>query len=226
MAPIRVLIVDDAVVVRRMLSDVLAEDPGLEIAGIAANGRIALAKLSHVNPEVVILDVEMPEMDGWQVLERVREISDVPVLMLTAKGSESDKVRGLAGGADDYVAKPFGPRELIARVEALLRRTGGAGGVLSSADGMLILDEEQHRVLVSATPLDLTPTEFRLLAMLLRNQRQVVTQDQLLEELWGGKADPKQLRLYVSYLRRKFEPFGIDPVETVRGVGYRLRTSR
>jgi DNA-binding response OmpR family regulator len=166
----------------------------------------------------------MPEMDGWQVLERLREVSDVPVLMLTARASEPEKVRGLSAGADDYMTKPFGSRELIARVEALLRRVPASGEVLASADGQITLDDMAHRVLVRGEPLDLTPTEFRLLACLLRNARQVVTQEQLLEELWGHRGEPKQLRLYISYVRRKFEPFGFDPIETVRGIGYRLRS--
>jgi DNA-binding response OmpR family regulator len=219
-----VLVVDDDSSIRELLL-VLLEQAGM--AGLEAeDGRAGVRVFFDRRPDLVILDVDMPEMDGWQVLERLREISDVPVLMLTAKGAEADKVRGLTQGADDYVAKPFAPREVMARVEALLRRARGSSGVLASSDGELTLDEAQHRVLVSGAPLDLTPTEFRLLAMLMRNQRQVVTQEQLLDELWGGRADPKQLRLYVSYLRRKFEPFGIDPVETVRGVGYRLCTSR
>ncbi len=158
----------------------------------------------RLGPDLVILDLELPEMDGWQVLQRVREISAVPVLLLTAQGNEVDKVRGLTGGADDYVTKPFGPRELIARVEALLRRAQGSTEVLAFADGEVTLDEGEHRVLVSGQPLELTPTEFRLLAILMRNPRQVVTQEQLLDEVWGRRADPKQLRLYVSYLRRKF----------------------
>ena len=219
----RVLIVDDDPSIRRLVV-VLLERAG-KVGIEAEDGRAGVRAFFDARPDLVILDIDMPEMDGWQVLERVREISDVPVLMLTAKGSETDKVRGLAGGADDYVAKPFGPRELIARVDALLRRAGGSSGLLASPGGELTLDEAQHRVLVSGEVLDLTPTEFRLLACLMRNQRQVVTQEQLLDELWSGRADPKQLRLYVSYLRRKFEPFGLDPVETVRGVGYRLRTS-
>ena len=220
----KILVVDDDPAVRSAVATVLA-GAGMEPIE-AEDGRAGVLMFFDRRPDLVILDVEMPELDGWQVLERLREVSDVPVLMLTAKGEEADKVRGLKGGADDYVAKPFGPRELPARVEALLRRAGGSSGVLASADGALSLDEAQHRVLISGAQVDLTPTEFRLLAMLMRNQRQVVTQEQLLNELWGGRADPKQLRLYVSYVRRKFEPYGIDPVETVRGVGYRLRTSR
>ena len=219
----KILVVDDDASVRAAVVTLLAGS-GMEVTE-AEDGRAGVRMFFDARPDLVILDVEMPEMDGWAVLERLREISDVPVLMLTAKGEEADKVRGLKGGADDYVAKPFGPRELMARVEALLRRAGGSSGVLASPDGLLSLDEAQHRVLISETQVDLTPTEFRLLAMLMRNQRQVVTQEQLIEELWGGRADPKQLRLYVSYVRRKFEPFGIDPVETVRGVGYRLRAT-
>ena len=219
-----ILVVEDDPDVRRLVMSLLrrAGAQGVE----AEDGLGALRAFFQARPDLVILDIDLPEMDGWQVLQRLREISSVPVLMLTAQGAEPDKVRGLSGGADDYVTKPFGRRELIARVEALLRRADGPAEILSAADGVLTLDEAEHRVLVSGQAVELTPTEFRLLAILMRSPRQVITQDQLIEAVWGGRADPKQLRLYFSYLRRKFRPFEIDPVETVRGVGYRLGAAR
>jgi DNA-binding response OmpR family regulator len=215
-----ILVVEDDADVRRLVTSLLTR-AGMAAIG-AEDGRAAIRAFFESRPDLVVLDIDLPEIDGWQVLDRIREVSEVPVLMLTAQGAEVDKVRGLTGGADDYVTKPFGPREFVARVEALLRRVDGKGGVLASPDGEVTLDEAQHRVLVCGRPLDLTPTEFRLLAVLLRNPRQVVTSEQLLEDVWGGRADPKQLRLYVSYVRTKFEPHGIDPIETVRGIGYRL----
>jgi DNA-binding response OmpR family regulator len=222
--PRTILVVEDDPDVRRLVVSLLTRaDLGVVEA---ANGRSGLRAFYDARPDLVVLDIDLPELDGWQVLERLREVSSVPVIMLTAQGAEVDKVRGLRGGADDYVTKPFGPHELIARIEALLRRARAATDVLASADGEVTLDEVEHRVMVSGEPLELTPTEFRLLAVLLRNPRQVVTQEQLLDELWGRRGDPKQLRLYVSYVRRKFKPFAIDPIETVRGIGYRLRSSR
>ena len=216
-----ILVVEDDPDVRRLVAALLTR-AGMETVE-AEDGRRGIRAFFEARPDLVVLDLELPEMDGWEVLERLREMSSTPVLMLTAQGAEVDKVRALTGGADDYVTKPFGPRELVARVEALLRRSGDPAPVLASGDGDVTLDEAQHRVLVSGRPLDLTPTEFRVLATLLRNPRQVVTQEQMLEEVWGGRADPKQLRLYVSYLRRKFGELGVDPIETVRGIGYRLR---
>jgi len=217
-----ILVVEDDPDVRRLVASLLTR-AGMDVVE-AGDGRRGIRAFFEARPDLVVLDLELPEMDGWEVLERLREMSSAPVLMLTAQGAEVDKVRALTGGADDYVTKPFGPRELVARVEALLRRSGDPAPVLASGDGEVRLDEVQHRVLVSGRPLDLTPTEFRVLATLLRNPRQVVTQEQMLEEVWGGRADPKQLRLYVSYLRRKFGELGVDPIETVRGIGYRLRS--
>ena len=216
-----ILVVEDDPDVRRLVTSLLTR-AGMKTVE-AEDGRHGIRAFFENRPDLVVLDLELPELDGWEVLERLREMSSAPVLMLTAQGAEVDKVRALTGGADDYVTKPFGPRELVARVEALLRRSGDPAPVLASGDGEVTLDEVQHRVLVSGRPLDLTPTEFRVLATLLRNPRQVVTQEQMLEEVWGGRADPKQLRLYVSYLRRKFGELGVDPIETVRGIGYRLR---
>jgi DNA-binding response OmpR family regulator len=150
----------------------------------------------------------------------------VPVLMLTAEGEQVQKVRGLEGGADDYVTKPFGREELVARIQALLRRRGRGGAEEGETleDGTITLDGAGRRVEVDGREVALTPTEFRLLAFLMRNRNQVVSQLQLLEEVWGnGDADPHQVRLYVSYLRRKLSDAGIDPIETVRGFGYRYR---
>src|SRR4051794_1254041 len=169
--PAAVLVAEDDPDVRRLVVSLLerAGMRGLE----AKDGRDAVRAFYELRPDLVILDIDLPEMNGWQVLDRLREISETPVLMLTAQGSEVDKVRGLSGGADDYVSKPFGPRELIARVNALLRRAGAAPEALATADGEITLDAADHRVLVGGQTLDLTPTEFRLLAVLLRNPRQV-----------------------------------------------------
>jgi DNA-binding response OmpR family regulator len=194
----------------------------------ASDGRTAIRTFFEQRPDLVVLDIGLPELDGWEVLTRIRELSETPVLVLTAAGGKPEKLRGLDGGADDYVTKPFDPDELIARIRALLRRRPAERPSLEVlSDGLISLDEGQRRVEVGDREVQLTPTEFRLLATLMRNRNQVVTLDQLLETVWGNAAaDPKQVRLYVSYLRRKLGAVGgIDPIETVRGFGYRFRAS-
>jgi DNA-binding response OmpR family regulator len=189
----------------------------------AAGGREGIRTFFERRPDLVVLDLGLPELDGWQVLDRIRELSDVPVLVLSAEGEGVQKVRGLDGGADDYVTKPFDRGELVARINALLRRRpppDAEGETL--VDGELTLNGAARRAEVGGRDLDLTPTEFRLLATLMRNRKQVVSQLQLLESVWGNSEhDPKQVRLYVSYLRRKLNDAGLDPIETVRGFGYR-----
>jgi DNA-binding response OmpR family regulator len=180
----------------------------------------------------VILDVSMPELDGWAVLERIRDLSDVPVLMLTARGEELERVRGLQGGADDYVVKPFGKQELVARVQALLRRAAKAPHEEepeSYGDAYLTIDFAQRQVTVGERTVQLTPLEFRLLATLVRHPRQVLSRDQLLELVWGDSfgVGGDQVKLYVGYLRRKLDadaPASV-PIETVRGFGYRYLPS-
>ncbi|MFN8160601.1 MAG: response regulator transcription factor [Solirubrobacterales bacterium] len=193
----------------------------------ATDGREGIRRFFELRPDVVVLDLGLPGMDGWEVLGRIRELSDVPVLLLTAESEEHEKVRGLKIGADDYVTKPFGHGELIARLEALLRRSGPSREADLLGDDLVALDEENRRVEVDGRPVQLSPTEFRLLAVLLRNRDRVVMQNTLLEKVWGNPAaDTKQLRLYVSYLRRKLrEAGGGEPIETVRGFGYRFRSA-
>src|SRR6266487_5380633 len=182
-------------------------------------------------PDLVILDVSMPGFDGWQTLERIRELSAVPVVMLSAQDHELDKVRGLRGGADDYVTKPFGPQELLARVEGLLRKgRTEADSPQSYADSFLTIDFAQRAVTAGGVQVPITPLEFRLLAAFVRNPNQVLSQDQLIELAWGldraGGRD--QVKLYVGYLRRKLGelPSGDSPIETVRGFGYRYNVPR
>ena len=192
----------------------------------AADGREGLRSFFEHRPDLVVLDLGLPELDGWQVLERIRELSTVPVLLLTADNEQVQKVRGLEGGADDYVTKPFGREELVARINALLRRGGGLAAELEVLEDDLIrVDEGARRVEVRGSEISLTPTEYRLLVTLMRNRNQVVSQEQLFESVWGNSdRDPKQVRLYVSYLRRKLKDAGGDEaIETVRGFGYRMR---
>jgi DNA-binding response OmpR family regulator len=167
----------------------------------------------------------MPAMDGWQVLDRVRDLSDVPVLLLTASTSEGEKVRGLRGGADDYVTKPFGRQELLARIDVLLRRavaTNDAPEVLD--DGFAHVDFGSRRVAIRGQEVALTPLEFKLMTAFARHPNQVLSRDQLLELVWNDSVNTSadQVKLYVGYLRRKLEPLtDVDPIETVRGFGYR-----
>jgi DNA-binding response OmpR family regulator len=222
----RVLVVDDDEDIRELLRELL-ERAGYTV-DVAETGRAGLRLLFANTPSLVILDVSMPELDGYQTLERIRDLSDVPVLMLTARSQELQKVRGPSAGADDYVAKPFGRQELLARVQALLRRSGGKVEVLEAyEDDFLRIDYAQRLVTAGGRDVQLTPLEFKLLSTLVQHANQVLSRDQLLELVWG---DPygisgDQVKLYVGYLRRKLRPdtSGDTPIETVRGFGYRYR---
>ncbi len=220
----RVLVVDDEADIRGLVRDLL-ERAGHSVIE-APDGREAV-RLFHVEqPDLVILDISMPGFDGWQTLERIRELSTVPVLMLTARTQEMDKVRGLRAGADDYITKPFGRQELLARVDAHLRRAPrGEPSETAYADDHVAIDFAQRAVRAGGEPVALTPLEFKLLTTFVRNPNQVLSHDQLLQLVWGdlrGGAR-EQVKLYVGYLRRKLgeRPEGDSPIETVRGFGYR-----
>ena len=228
MSESRVLVVDDDDDIRGLVKTLL-ERSGVTVSE-ASNGREGLREFHASRPDLVVLDVSMPEIDGWQMLERIRDMSDVPVLMLTARGDELERVRGLQGGADDYVVKPFGRQEFVARVQALLRRASRAtpGEEQETyADSYLSVDWAQRRVVVGDREVQLTPLEFRLLSTFVRNPRQVLSRDQLLDLVWGDSfgVGGDQVKLYIGYLRRKLEPDAPEsaPIETVRGFGYRYR---
>jgi len=226
MSESRILVVDDDAIARDVVRGVL-ERAGHRVSE-AAGGRAGLRELYALTPDLVILDVEMPEMDGWATLERIRDLSDVPVLMLTARETELERVRGLQGGADDYVVKPFGRQELAARVNALLRRASHRPSEQQTyADSRLAIDFAQRAVRYDERDVALTPLEFRLLATFVRNPNQVLSRDQLLELVWGDAlgVSPEQVKLYVGYLRRKLDPAAprSTPIETLRGFGYRYR---
>ncbi|MFZ5917862.1 MAG: response regulator transcription factor [Chloroflexota bacterium] len=195
----------------------------------ATNGREGLQRTYSVQPDLVILDVMMPGIDGWEVLTRLREMSDVPIMMLTAKGREVDVVRGLGLGADDYVTKPFGTAELLARVQALLRRSKTPANmrVTRYQDNGLSIDLDRHEVLVKGEPIDLTPTEFRLLSILVHHAGKVVPHRVLLSHVWGEEYSNEvhYLKLYIRYLRQKLEDVPSNPryILTEWGIGYRFR---
>jgi two-component system, OmpR family, response regulator MprA len=223
----RLLVVDDDPSVREALALVLDLN-GFDVA-TACDGREAIRTLALDSPDAVILDVLMPGLDGLEVCRRMRATGNrTPVLMLTARAEVSDRVAGLEAGADDYLAKPFAREELVARLRALLRRTGWEGddGVLRFED--LELDPLAHEARRGRRLLELTRTEFLLLELLMRHPRQVLTRAAIFDHVWGYDFGPasNSLEVYIGYLRRKTEAEG-EPrlVRTVRGVGYVLRPS-
>lgn len=222
-----VLIVDDEPRMRRFIR------MNLELEGLrvieAANGLDALDKVRVNLPDLVILDVMMPELDGFETLRMLREVSKVPVVMLTVRADEDDKVRGLEQGADDYVTKPFGARELVSRVRAVLRRAGGPAGpgqAILRIDDRLSVDTNNREVIVDGEHVKLRPTEFRLLYHLIENAGWVVPHEMLLAKVWGYeyREELQYLRLYITYLRKKIEPDPSNPryIFTEREVGYRF----
>jgi len=222
-----VLVVDDEPRMTRFIR------MNLELEGFrvleAHNGLDALEKVRVNLPDLVILDVMMPEMDGFETLRMLRETSSVPVIMLTVRADEDDKVRGLELGADDYVTKPFGARELVSRVKAVMRRARGSiapeQGILQ-IDGRLSVDYNSREVIVEGERIKLRPTEFRLLYHLIENAGWVVPYETLLAKVWGYeyREEVQYLRLYIAYLRKKIEPDPSHPryIFTEREVGYRF----
>jgi two-component system KDP operon response regulator KdpE len=223
----RILVVDDE---PRMIRFIRMN---LELEGFtvfeASDGVQALKQVRDVLPDLLILDVMMPELDGFETLRDLREFSSVPVIMLTARGEEDDRVKGLELGADDYVTKPFSPRELVSRVKAVLRRAETATPVSKApikVDENLRLDFDRREVYVKDQLIKLRPTEFRLLYHLVSNAGWVVPHDQLLAKVWGYeyRDETHYLRLYINYLRQKIEADPAKPkyILTERGVGYKF----
>jgi DNA-binding response OmpR family regulator len=226
----RVLVIDDDGDIRALVAGLL-ERAGYEV-NKASDGRDGLRAVFSDRPDLVLLDVTMPGLDGWATLERIRELTDVPVLMLTARSDELEKVRGLKAGADDYMTKPFGRQELLARVEALLRRKRNAQEELPTvyADDAITVEFAQRSARSDGVDLRLTPLEFRLLSAFVQHPNQVLSREQLLELAWGDPygVSEDQVKLYVGYLRKKLGAnVGTEsPIETVRGFGYRYRPAR
>ncbi len=223
----KILVVDDEERIVRFIRLNLEHD-GF-IVSEAFNGKQALQRLRDVTPDLILLDVMMPDMDGFEVLEMIREINSVPVIMLTAKGEENDRVRGLELGADDYVTKPFSPRELTSRIKAVLRRAEGPGAGmhgLIEVDDRLKIDFDRREIWLEGKLVKLRPTEYRLLYHLVQNAGWVISHDQILAKVWGYeyRDEPHYVRLYINYLRQKLEKDPADPkyILTERGVGYRF----
>jgi DNA-binding response OmpR family regulator len=223
----KILVVDDEERMVRFIRLNLEHD-GFQVQE-AYRGTQAMDRLRTGLPDLVLLDVMMPDIDGFEVLRMIREISPVPVIMLTAKGEEDDRVHGLELGADDYITKPFSPRELVSRVKAVLRRTEGASGVvhgLIEVDDRLKIDFDRHEVWVEGKLVSLRPTEYRLLYYLVQNIGWVVSHDQILTNVWGYeyRDQPHYVRLYINYLRKKLEQDPANPkyILTERSTGYRF----
>lgn len=223
----RILVVDDEKRMVRFIRLNLEHD-GFQVIS-AYNGKEALDQVRSALPNMVLLDVMLPDIDGFQVLQKIREFSSIPVIMLTAKGEEDDRVRGLEWGADDYVTKPFSPRELVSRVKAVLRRieaTEATAHSVVEVDERLKLDFKRREIWVDNELIQLRPTEYRLLYHLVQNAGWVLTHEQILTKVWGYeyRDEPHYVRLYVNYLRKKIEQDPANPkyILTERGVGYRF----
>ena len=221
----KILVVDDEPTLLNTVNAYLEQDG--YVVQTAINGRSALDAFRTFQPDLIILDIMLPEIDGLEVLRQLRQISDVYVIMLTARADEMDKIVGLAVGADDYVTKPFSPRELVARVKAALRRVGGsaaANDTLVSAH--IRLDVSGRLAWKAEKPLDLTPIEFDLLYALMRNRGRALSREQLIEKVWGYDyyGDDRVVDVHIGRLRKKIEDDHTKPtrIATVWGAGYRF----
>lgn len=221
-----VLVVEDDPDIRDLLKALLSRE-GYSVEE-ASSGRGGLKTFHQSRPGLVILDLGLPDLDGWQVLERIRDMSDVPVLVLTARGAERDKVRGLNSGADDYLTKPFSRVELLARLQAIRRRQSASAArepKFVFDDGRLSIDFEGQQVTLDGELLVMTPTEFRLLSSLVRHSGQILSPTQLLELAWDDPSGlaPSRVKYAILRLRKKlgWEDTATSPIETVRGFGYR-----
>ncbi len=219
-----ILIIEDDAELARFLAWQL-EQSAYKVS-IAYNGQEGLDLLRSQNPDLVLLDLMLPGMDGWEVLRAIRSSGETPVIIISALGAESDIVRGLESGADDYLVKPFGPRQLIARVQAVLRRYESTTSRGIYDNGRLYVNLITQEVRVDGRPVELTPTEFKLLSTMARFAGRPLTHDFLLREVWGEEhiQDRGYLKLYIWYLRQKIEPDPNHPlfIRTERGIGYRL----
>lgn len=224
----QILIVEDERPIREMIAFGLRR-AGFEVAE-AEDCRAARARIADRRPDLLLVDWMLPDMSGLELtrqLKKDKDTREVPIIMLTARAEEADKVSGLEGGADDYVTKPFSPRELLARINAVLRRTGGGTVDEVVVAGGLTLDAASHRVLAGEATVPLGPTEYRLLAFFMTHPERVYTRGQLLDRVWGGNVyvEERTVDVHIRRLRKALEATGHDGlVQTVRGAGYRFST--
>ena len=223
----RILVIEDDAEIIQLLRYQL-EEKGYQVLS-ATNGVDGIALLQQEAPDLVILDVMMPRMNGWETCKLVRQYSEVPIIMLTALAQEADKVRGLELGADDYVTKPFSLAELAARVHAALRRGGQplAASTTVQIDERLTVDRAMRQVIVDGHRKELSPTEFRILDCFLDNSGRILTHQSLLTQVWGWEYldETDYLKVYIHHLRKKIEPKPGEPryIVTERGLGYRFQ---
>lgn len=225
-----ILVIDDDRTLLRLVQEALTKAKFRVI--LASNGIDGLQEVFVRQPDLVVLDVMMPRMDGWETLARIRQVSHVPVIMLTAKDGEGDKLRGFQAGIDDYVTKPFSLAELAARAQAVIHRARQATPAQKMkryVSGDLVIDVDAHRVTKAGAPIELTPTEFRLLHVLAENAGRVLTNEQLLERVWGYDTDEDTgyIKRYIWYLRHKIENDPTNPqhILTERGFGYSFQAT-
>ena len=227
----RILVVDDEKIIAKGLKFAL-EKEGFEVS-VANDGAEAIRLFQDENPDLIVLDLMLPEVDGFEVCRRIRKKSDIPIIMLTARGEDIDKILGLELGADDYVTKPFNPRELVARVKAILRRShtqtmDSGGQVIRLQD--LQIDLFQHKVRVRDKDVELTSKEFALLGLLASHPGRVFSREKLLEQVWGYDyyGDARTVDVHIRHLREKIEPDPATPqlILTVWGAGYKFREGK
>jgi len=230
MAETRILVVEDEPSIRDLISFGLRR-AGFQVVA-AEHSQAALARIGDKRPDLILVDWMLPDMSGLELTRQLRRDAntrDIPIIMLTARAEETDKVAGLEGGADDYLTKPFSARELIARIQAVLRRSAPAGSEERVAVDGLTLDQAGHRVLASGRTISLGPTEYRLLAFLMTHPDRVYSRGQLLDRVWGGNVyvEERTVDVHIRRLRKALEPSGHDRlVQTVRGAGYRFSAQK
>lgn len=226
MAETRILVVEDEQPIRDLIAFGLRR-AGFQVA-LAENSQAARTSIGDKRPDLMLIDWMLPDMSGLELTRQLRRDAntrDIPMIMLTARADEADKVAGLEGGADDYVTKPFSARELVARIQTVLRRSLPAGAEDRIEIEGLTLDQAGHRVLAAGKPVALGPTEYRLLAFLMTHPDRVYARSQLLDRVWGGNVyvEERTVDVHIRRLRRALEPGGHDRfVQTVRGAGYRF----
>src|SRR5690606_20430459 len=224
----KILIIDDEPAIREMVA-VALEMADFEVLE-AENAQVGHSLIVDQRPDLVLLDWMLPQVSGIELARRLKRddsTADVPIIMLTAKSEEDNELQGLEGGADDYIPKPFSTRELIARIRAVLRRTSAAGAEKAIQVDGLCLDPVSHRITANDSPVDMGPTEYRLLEFFMSHQERAYSRTQLLDQVWGANVyvEDRTIDVHIRRLRKALEPFGFDRfIQTVRGTGYRFST--